>query len=95
MVSQGTKYGDHCSLLRQAGLFFNPRRETFPVHRLDREAAGLMLIAHSRDSASKLSALFHRQMMVKEYQVEIFGNIEEADHSGSIELLLDGKPALT
>jgi tRNA pseudouridine32 synthase/23S rRNA pseudouridine746 synthase len=95
MISQGTNYGDHCSLLRQAGLSFNPGRETFPVHRLDREASGLMLIAHSRNSASKLSALFRRQLIDKEYKVEVLGNLEEADHSGRIELQIDGKSALT
>ncbi len=42
MLIQGTYYGDHGSLLRQVETFFNPRREAYPVHRLDREARGFI-----------------------------------------------------
>ncbi|HYA31432.1 MAG TPA: hypothetical protein VED67_01645, partial [Thermodesulfovibrionales bacterium] len=34
LLAQGTMYGDHCSLMRQAELFFGSLREVFPVHRL-------------------------------------------------------------
>ena len=94
-MSQGTKYGDHCSLLRQAELFFRPRREVFPVHRLDREVRGVMLIAHSRKSAAELSAIFQKKEIEKEYRVEVIGNLHQGYNSGKIELPLDGKPATT
>ena len=47
LMSQGTKYGDHCSLLRQAALYFKSRRKVYLIHRLDREAAGLDLLSRS------------------------------------------------
>lgn len=58
LLAQGTKYGDHCSLMRQAELFFEAKRYIFLVHRLDREASGLMLIAHMKKTAALLSELF-------------------------------------
>jgi len=95
LMSQGTKYGDHCSILRQAELFFTPRREVFPVHRLDREVPGLMLIAHSRKSAAALSMIFQKKKIEKEYRGEVIGNLHQQGYSGKIELPLDGKPAVT
>jgi len=95
LMSQGTKYGDHCSLLRQAELFFRPRREVFPVHRLDREVPGVMLIAHSRKAAAALSVIFQKKEIEKEYRVEVIGNLHQQGYSGKIDLPLDGKPAVT
>ena len=94
LMAQGTQYGDHCSLLRQAELFFRPQRQVFLVHRLDREAAGLMLIAHSREAAMKLSLLFQNNQIEKSYQAEVLGNILSRSET-SIDLPLDGKAALT
>src|SRR5690606_8635717 len=42
LLAQGSQEGDHCALLRLAELALG--RPVFLVHRLDREAAGLMLI---------------------------------------------------
>jgi len=95
LMAQGTMYGDHCSLVRQAELFFRSSREVFPVHRLDREAAGLMLLAHSRDAAARLSELFQKKCIVKRYRAEVMGNPAEKARPGRIELPLDGKPSIT
>ncbi len=94
LMAQGTEYGDHCSLLRQAELFFRPQRQVFLVHRLDREAEGLMLIAHSEEAAAKLSKLFQKNQIAKRYTVEVFGNLLERPEN-RIDLPLDGKPAVT
>lgn len=48
ILAQGNQYSDHTSLLRQAELYWQPPRTVFLVHRLDREASGLMLIAHDQ-----------------------------------------------
>ena len=64
LLAQGTAFGDHCSLARQAELLF-PSRPSFLVHRLDREAEGLMLLAHSRAAAAKLSELFQKGGVIK------------------------------
>lgn len=60
MLAQGTQYGDHCALLRWSELAFTPARTGFLVHRLDREAEGLMVIAHSPRAAKALSLLWQR-----------------------------------
>lgn len=95
LLSQGTQYGDHCSIMRQAELHFELSREIFLVHRLDREASGVMLLAHSKDAASKLSGLFQNNLVIKRYHVEVLGNLGEKDQSSAIELPLDGKPSHT
>lgn len=95
LLAQGTQYGDHCSLVRQAELFFQSSREIFLVHRLDREASGVMLLAHTKEAAAKLSGLFQKNLISKIYLIEVLGNIGENSRHGTIDLLLDGKPSLT
>lgn len=95
LLSQGTKYGDHCSLVRHAELFFGPSRELFLVHRLDREVSGLVLLAHTRDAAARFSELFRLNQIVKKYRADVLGDIGKKGQSGVIELPLDGKPSLT
>ncbi|OQX24820.1 MAG: hypothetical protein BWK80_18835 [Desulfobacteraceae bacterium IS3] len=95
LMTQGTMYGDHCSLSRQAEIFLKQRREVFLVHRLDREASGLLLLAHSKNAAAKLSQLFQNNQIVKTYQVEVLGNLSHNMPKGKIELPLDNKKAVT
>jgi tRNA pseudouridine32 synthase/23S rRNA pseudouridine746 synthase len=94
LLAQGTREGDHCALLRIAELQL--QRDAFLVHRLDREAAGLMLIAHTPKAAAALSALFAAQdasaRIRKLYRVEVKGLAPER---GEIADPLDGKAALT
>lgn len=93
LMAQGTDYGDHCALLRQVEIYFRPHRPVFLVHRLDREAAGLMLIAHDSQAAAFLSALFRDNRISKRYEVRVRGDIKE--WQGEINLPLDGKRAVT
>lgn len=93
LLTQGTDYGDHGSLLRQVEIFFTPRREAYPVHRLDREASGLILVAHSRQAAGKLSRLFQEHQIKKRYRVEVLGLPEK--NNDIINAPLDGKEAVT
>lgn len=93
VMAQGTDFGDHCALLRQAELHFHARRPVFLVHRLDREAEGLMLIAHDREAAARLSALFSEGHIRKVYRVRVRG--VPAERTGVIDLPLDGKRALS
>jgi len=83
LMTQGTRFGDHCSLLRQAELFFKSRREVFPVHRLDREAAG------------KLSGLFVSQQITKRYRAQVLGNLANKGPRGKIDQSLEDKSAVT
>ncbi len=95
LLTQGTRYGDHCSLLRQAEKHFAPARDVYPVHRLDREAAGLVLVAHSRQAAAEFSELFRQGKVDKIYHAEVRGNIAEKQPQGVIDAPLDGKEART
>jgi len=95
LMAQGTMFGDHCSLLRQAELFFQMKRPVFLVHRLDRESEGIMLIAHSKEAAAKLSDLFQKKQIIKEYRIAVRGTPGEAGKKAAIDLPLDGKPAVT
>jgi len=95
LLAQGTQYGDHCSLMRQAELYFQSAKKIFLVHRLDREASGIMLLAHSKDAAAKLSELFQKNLVSKKYLVGVLGDLGEKYRHGTIDLPLDGKPSLT
>lgn len=92
LLTQGNRYGDHCALLRQVEQV-QGGHEVFPVHRLDREAAGLVLVAHLRQAAARLSALFQARRVDKHYRVVVHGKPGEPGTTGRIELALDGKPA--
>jgi len=94
LMTQGTKYGDHCSLLRQAELNLDAKRKVFPVHRLDREASGIVLIAHDKTAAAKLSALFQSRRILKRYRARLLGNLAAEKPRGKIDRPLDGKPAV-
>ncbi len=95
MLTQGTHFGDHCSLMRAVQRTFNARRPVYPVHRLDREAQGLVLVAHDRPTAGRLSTLFRRRQIKKGYHAELKGRIEGACGFHTIATPLDGKPAVT
>lgn len=95
MLTQGNEWGDHTALLRMVELSFNPRREAILIHRLDREASGLVVVAHSRKIAAALSELFKSGHVKKRYRIEVLGNIADYSNSGDINLPLDGKNADT
>jgi tRNA pseudouridine32 synthase/23S rRNA pseudouridine746 synthase len=95
LLAQGTMFGDHCSLLRQAELFFKNTRKVFAVHRLDRETVGIMVVAHDDGAAAKLSALFREKTIIKEYGAVVLGDLRVKGMKGVIRLPLDRKPAVT
>lgn len=72
--SQGSKWGDHCTLTRWAERRLQPERPAFTVHRLDRAADGLMLVAHSKHVAAELSALFRGRQVEKRYVALVAGD---------------------
>jgi tRNA pseudouridine32 synthase/23S rRNA pseudouridine746 synthase len=95
LMSQGTKYGDHCSLLRQVALYYNSERKVYLIHRLDREIAGLVVLAHDKTAAGRLSRLFQERQVVKRYTAGVLGNLTNTLPGNEIDLKLDGKSALT
>lgn len=93
LLSQGTRYGDHCSLLRVAQKRFK-NREVFLVHRLDREVSGLILLAHDRKTACAFSEIFgsgRKDSVEKWYQATVHGVMSEATDDIQIDEPLDGK----
>ncbi|MGB5324246.1 MAG: pseudouridine synthase, partial [Pseudomonadales bacterium] len=72
--SQGFKWGDHCTVTRCAERHLQPERPAFVVHRLDRAANGLILVAHSKTMAAVLSKLFRDRRVEKRYRVTVAGD---------------------
>lgn len=77
MRSQGSKWGDHLCIDRYVEQHIQPQRNAFIVHRLDRAATGLMVIAHSKKAAASLSALFAKREIEKRYQAIVQGQWPE------------------
>jgi tRNA pseudouridine32 synthase/23S rRNA pseudouridine746 synthase len=95
LMTQGTRFGDHCSLQYQIERYFQPPRKAYMVHRLDREAAGLIIVAHDNRSAGLFSGMLQRREIEKRYRIEVRGNLALRGAVGSIDIPLDGKSALT
>jgi tRNA pseudouridine32 synthase/23S rRNA pseudouridine746 synthase len=94
LLSQGTEFGDHASLLRQVEKTLD--RPVFLVHRLDREVEGLVLVAHDAQAAAALSALLREAKVVKRYRAEVIGDVAaDRGSEGTIDLPVDDKPART
>jgi len=89
LLSQGSQWGDHCSLLRWAELRL--KRPCHLVHRLDGDASGLMLIAHDPKAAGALSQCFSGRTMNKCYLARVTGRVEMKDQL--IDTPVEGKPA--
>lgn len=94
LLSQGTRWGDHYSLLRIAEKYLKGNQQAYLVHRLDREARGLVLIGHNKKSGALFSRLFQERQVQKHYEAEVEGIIEEPLEV-EISLKIDGKTALT
>ena len=93
--SQGSKWGDHCTVTRWAEGHLEPQRPAFTVHRLDRAANGLILIAHTKTTAAALSALFRDRQVKKCYQALVSGDFSAQPNPTRIEQALDGKDAVS
>lgn len=91
MLAQGSQWGDHCSLLRWVELEL--KRDCFLIHRLDADAAGLMMIAHDSKSAALLSQLFQSRELKKYYLARVSGELRAQDLR--IDTPLDGKESIS
>ena len=90
LLSQGSRWGDHCAMPRCVEQQLN--RATVIVHRLDRAATGLILLAHNRRAASALSRLFRERQINKRYRVIVRGRFPA---TATLDAPLDDKPAIT
>lgn len=92
ILAQGNQFGDHTSLLRAVEI--ERHSEAYLVHRLDRETAGVMIVAYDGKAAHSLSELFQKNDIEKTYEAIVVGNLSEGLRQ-SIDESLDGKGALT
>jgi tRNA pseudouridine32 synthase / 23S rRNA pseudouridine746 synthase len=60
LMLAGTKFGDHCAINRWVETNQLPQRPVFIVHRLDRFATGLMILAHTKQAAGQISEQFQK-----------------------------------
>jgi tRNA pseudouridine32 synthase/23S rRNA pseudouridine746 synthase len=95
LLVEGSRYGDHATLLRQVEAHFTPPRRAWLVHRLDLEATGLILLAHTAQAAARLSALFQAREVHKRYLLEVRGRLAAPGIEDSIALPVDERPAAT
>lgn len=75
IYSQGTKWGDHCTVVRWAERHLVPERTAWAVHRLDRATTGLILLAHNKRIANALSRLFEHRAIEKRYRALVHGEL--------------------
>jgi len=93
--SQGSKWGDHCTVVRWAERHLQPERPAFTVHRLDRAANGLILVAHSRSMAAALAELFARRAVKKRYLALVTGDFSLQPNPLRIEKPIDEREAVS
>ena len=93
--SQGSKWGDHCTVVRWAERHLEPERSGFTVHRLDRAASGLILVAHSKAMAAALSSIFRSRKVEKRYAVTVRGDFSPDTMPLRVDSPIDGKPAVS
>ncbi len=91
--SQGSKWGDHCTVVRWAERHLKPERTGFTVHRLDRAASGLIVIAHSKKAAAALARQFRERHVEKRYRATVAGDFSLHTEPLAIDQPLDGKVA--
>lgn len=95
LMTQGTRFGDHCALTRQVEHHFQMKRKVLLVHRIDREAAGIVIVAHSREAAARFSAMLRAGAINKGYTVRVRGDLTRQPSPGRITLDLDARHAVT
>jgi tRNA pseudouridine32 synthase/23S rRNA pseudouridine746 synthase len=95
MRSQGSKWGDHCTIMRWAEQHLLPERTSFTVHRLDLAANGLILVAHSKACAAGFGKLFQERRIEKRYKAIVNGDFSCHSSPVRIETPIDDKTART
>jgi tRNA pseudouridine32 synthase/23S rRNA pseudouridine746 synthase len=96
MLSQGNEWGDHLALLRAVEQHFAAKRQVFLLHRLDREASGVVIVAHSKNAAAAFSKLIAGHNISKQYVIRVKGQLPDSLlQQGEISSPLDDKACLT
>lgn len=77
VLSQNGDSADMISLLNEHFAENGEKSEAFPVHRLDRETAGIMVYAKNSKAASALSKQAEQNLIKKRYYAVVKGTPEE------------------
>jgi len=93
LFSQGSKWGDHCTISRTVETYFANKRAVFTVHRLDRATRGLIVVAHSKRAVSELTKLFHDRKITKKYQATVHGDYTSRPQPDTVRTDIDDKAA--
>jgi len=92
MLSQGSKWSDHCTITETVKNQHG--KQTFLVHRLDKAASGLMVVAHTKNALSKLAELFSSRLVEKQYAVMVHGKFNNSlPHR--LDMPVENKDAIT
>jgi len=95
MLSQGSKWSDHCTISRWAQTHLQPERPVFIVHRLDKAATGLIVIAHTKKMAQQFSYKFEHHQLEKRYVILSHGDHTKRTQPDIINTPVDKKKALS
>jgi tRNA pseudouridine32 synthase/23S rRNA pseudouridine746 synthase len=93
VLCQGSKWGDHCTIYRWIESNDVKQRPAMIVHRLDRAACGLIVIAHSKQMVQNLSELFKQRLIEKKYRAIVCGEFPNHDDPIMINSEIDGRYA--
>ncbi len=94
MLSQGSKWGDHCTITRWIESHDQKQRPAFIIHRLDKAATGLMLIGHGKKVTGLFASLFARKLIEKKYEAIVSGHFNQPELY-TLDNEIDGKPAIS
>ena len=97
---QGSRWGDFSSIHRWVEVNYMSahaqQRPVHLVHRLDKATSGLLLLAHSKNSARLFSEMFAAHQLDKRYQAIVEGNAQQLlAHWTPVTAKVDGKSAKT
>lgn len=92
MLCQASKWSDHTTATEVAASVSG--RHCFLVHRLDRAASGLLLIAYTKNALRSLTMMFEQRKIHKTYQATVTGRFAPTLPT-TIDTPIDGKSALT
>ena len=92
MMSQGSKWSDHSTIVRVAQLYFQPERQGFIVHRLDRATDGIVVVGHTKKATQALCDMFASRRVDKRYLAVVKGQFPV---KVSVDEAIDGKHALS
>ena len=93
MLSQGSKWSDHCTIARWAERNLETERPAFIVHRLDRATTGLIIVAHTKKMARLLTSQFEQRQIEKRYQAIVHGDHRARPQPDTVRAMVNDKSA--